>query len=127
MAAGVPDGSKDMEADRSVLLEAGFDELSGVSWSKGCYMGQELTARTKYRGLVKRRLMPVAFAGEAPSPGTPVLRGGQEVGTVRSAAGDRALAVLRLDALGDGAPLMAGETALSPRPPSWMRLPASAQ
>ena len=43
-----------------MLLEAGFDELNGVSWTKGCYMGQELTARTKYRGLVKRRLVPVA-------------------------------------------------------------------
>jgi folate-binding Fe-S cluster repair protein YgfZ len=71
---------------------------------------------------VKRRLIPVGFAGPAPAPGTPVLRGAQEVGTIRSSAGQRAMAVLRLDALGEGAVLMAGETALSPLPPSWMRL-----
>ena len=53
-----------------------FDELSGVSWSKGCYMGQELTARTKYRGLVKRRLVPVAINGAVPEPGMPVMRSG---------------------------------------------------
>ncbi len=67
LSLGLPDGSRDMEPDKTVLLEAGFDELHGVSWSKGCYMGQELTARTKYRGLVKRRLVPVAIAG--PTPG----------------------------------------------------------
>jgi hypothetical protein len=62
-------------------------------------MGQELTARTKYRGLVKRRLMPVAFAGPATAPGTKVMADGQEVGDIRSSAGDLALAMLRLDAL----------------------------
>ncbi len=72
LALGLPDGSRDLEAEKTVLLEAGFDELNGVSWSKGCYMGQELTARTKYRGLVKRRLVPVAVAGELPPPGTPI-------------------------------------------------------
>ncbi len=59
LSLGLPDGSRDLESEKSVLLEAGFDELNGVSWTKGCYMGQELTARTKYRGLVKRRLVPV--------------------------------------------------------------------
>ena len=70
--------------EKTVLLEAGFDELHGVSWSKGCYMGQELTARTRYRGLVKRRLVPVAVDGPLPAPGTPVLGDGREVGTMRS-------------------------------------------
>ncbi len=65
LALGLPDGSRDLEAEKTVLLEAGFDELAGVSWSKGCYMGQELTARTKYRGLLKRRLVPVADRGAA--------------------------------------------------------------
>ena len=81
LALGLPDGSRDLEAEKTVLLEAGFDELHGVSWSKGCYMGQELTARTKYRGLVKRRLLPVAIEGPLPPPGSPVLRDGAEVGT----------------------------------------------
>jgi folate-binding protein YgfZ len=125
IALGLPDGSRDMEAEKSVLLEAGFDELSGVSWSKGCYMGQELTARTKYRGLVKRRLVPVAIAGAAPAPGTPVLRGGSEVGTMRSSAGGLGLALLRLDAI--GGVLACGDATLTPRLPEWMTLPAAAE
>jgi folate-binding protein YgfZ len=125
LALGLPDGSRDLEAEKTVLLEAGFDELSGVSWSKGCYMGQELTARTKYRGLVKRRLVPVAIEGAAPAPGTPVFRGGTEVGTLRSVRGDAGLAVLRLDAL--GGTLTCGETVLTPRVPEWMALPAAAE
>lgn len=122
LAAGLPDGSKDLETDRSVLLEAGFDELAGVSWSKGCYMGQELTARTKYRGLVKRRLIPVTVEGPLPPHGTPVLRNGVEVGTMRSGRDGIGLASVRLDAL--GGTLQCAEADLTPRVPHWMRLPA---
>ncbi|MGI4976767.1 MAG: YgfZ/GcvT domain-containing protein [Janthinobacterium lividum] len=121
---GLPDGSRDMEPEKSVLLEAGFDELSGVSWTKGCYMGQELTARTRYRGLLKRRLVPVEAAGEAlPPAGTPVLRDGTEVGTLRSGRGGLGLALVRLDAL--QGPLACGDTTLTPHIPGWMRLPES--
>jgi tRNA-modifying protein YgfZ len=116
---GLPDGSRDMESERSVLLEAGFDELHGVSWTKGCYMGQELTARTKYRGLVKRRLVPVRIDGAAPPPGSPLLRDGREVGTMRSASGSHGMALVRLEALesaltGDGG-------TVTPAVPGWMR------
>jgi tRNA-modifying protein YgfZ len=123
LALGLPDGSRDLEADRTVLLEAGFDELGGVSWTKGCYMGQELTARTKYRGLVKRRLVPVAVEGPMPPPGMPVLRpgGGAEVGTMRSGRDGIGLALLRLEALGGGL-LECGGARLVPRVPGWMRL-----
>ncbi|MBW4092711.1 MAG: folate-binding protein YgfZ [Proteobacteria bacterium] len=125
LALGLPDGSRDLESEKTVLLEAGFDELGGISWTKGCYMGQELTARTRYRGLVKRRLVPVEIAGAAPAPGTSVLRqdGDQpvEVGTLRSWNGSLGLALLRLDAL--AAPLAAGEARLVPHIPAWMRLP----
>jgi folate-binding protein YgfZ len=124
LAAGLPDGSKDLETDRSVLLEAGFDDLAGVSWSKGCYMGQELTARTKYRGLVKRRLVPVAVDGPLPPCGSPILRGGIEVGTMRSSRDGAGLASLRIDAL--GAALRCGEATLTSRVPGWMRLPETA-
>ncbi len=121
LALGLPDGSRDMEAERTTLLEAGFDELHGVSWTKGCYMGQELTARTKYRGLLKRRLVPVRIDGPVPTPGTPVLRAGVEVGAMRSAVAGLGLALLRLDAIkSDG--LACGEATLRPTPPAWMQL-----
>jgi folate-binding protein YgfZ len=118
---GLPDGPPDLEPEKTLLLEAGFDELNGVDWRKGCYMGQELTARTKYRGLIKRRLIPVTLEASAPPPGTPILAEGTEIGTIRSSAGALALATLRLDALGK--PLIAGASLVTPRIPDWMTLP----
>ncbi|MDR3717587.1 MAG: hypothetical protein P4K98_02220 [Bryobacteraceae bacterium] len=119
IALGLPDGAPDLEPEKTLLLEAGFDELHGIAWDKGCYMGQELTARTKYRGLVKRRLLPVELEAPAPAPatGTPVTAEGQEVGDIRSSAGNIALAMLRVDALEKT--LVAGETTLHPRIPVW--------
>ncbi|HYI84949.1 MAG TPA: folate-binding protein [Acetobacteraceae bacterium] len=123
LGLGLPDGSRDMAAEQSVLLEAGFDELGGISWTKGCYMGQELTARTRYRGLLKRRLVPVAVDGALPPRGTPVLSAaGAELGEMRSGRDALGMALLRLDAL-DGRALRCGEAALTPRVPAWMSLP----
>ena len=118
---GVPDGSRDLTVEKALLLESGFDELNGVDWQKGCYMGQELTARTKYRGLVKRRLFPVKVEGDLPAPGTPVERDGREVGEIRSGAGDRAIAMLQLEAA--SAPLSSGGAKITAEVPAWMRLP----
>jgi folate-binding protein YgfZ len=115
---GLPDGSRDMEAEKTTLLEAGFDELHGVSWTKGCYMGQELTARTKYRGLLKRRLVPVGGVGPVPPSGTPVMANGVEVGAMRSGQGDRGLALLRLDAL--EAALSSDGVTLTAKLAGWM-------
>ena len=124
LALGLPDGARDLEPEKTVLLEAGFDELHGISWTKGCYMGQELTARTKYRGLLKRRLVPVAVDGPLPAPGAPVLRDGVEIGTMRSGLDRRGLAVVRIDAL--GASLLCGEATLRPDVPDWISLPETA-
>jgi len=122
LALGLPDGSRDMEAEKSILLEAGFDELHGVSWTKGCYMGQELTARTRYRGLIKRRLLPVRAEQTLPPPGTPLLSEGREIGQMRSSRGTLGLATLRLDALG-ASDLQADGVALRVEVPAWAKLP----
>jgi folate-binding protein YgfZ len=116
---GAPDGSRDLEVGKSALLESGFDELHGVDWDKGCYLGQELTARTRYRGLVKRRLVPVEIDGPQPAPGTQVTADGKDAGIMRSAVQGLGLALLRLDQL-DGPGTLTAETArLTPRKPDW--------
>ena len=120
LSLGLPDGSRDLEIEKSILLENGFEELNGVDWQKGCYVGQELTARTHYRALIKKRLVPVSFQGDVPPPGTPVLAGAEPVGEMRSAAGGQGLAMLKLEALGRG-DLAAGGVRLEPHPPAWFR------
>ena len=67
IAAGVPEGSDDLTPERALMLEAGLDRLGAVDFEKGCYVGQEVTARTHYRGLVKRRLVPLTVAGDPPA------------------------------------------------------------
>ncbi len=95
----VPDGSRDMEIGKAILLENNIDLLNGVAWDKGCYTGQELTARTKYRGLIKKRLMPVRIDGPLPDTGTPLVADGIEVGEMRSSNGDIGLASMRFEAV----------------------------
>jgi folate-binding protein YgfZ len=123
LSHGVPDGSRDLPVEDALLLENGFDELGGVDWKKGCYVGQEVTARMKYRALIRKRLMPVAIDGPAPAPGTKVTLGDAEAGEMRSAAGSAGLALLRLElvekAAAEGASLVAGDAKITPRKPAW--------
>jgi folate-binding protein YgfZ len=123
LSLGVPDGSRDLVLDKSILLEAGFDELHGVDWQKGCYIGQELTARTKYRGLIKKRLFPVRIDGPAPEPGAIITQDGRDAGEMRSSRDGIGLALLRLEALGPGKSLTAGGSTIEPLTPAWMQLP----
>lgn len=122
ISLGVPDGSRDMVVEKSILLENGFDELHGVDWKKGCYIGQELTARTKYRGLIKKRLMPVSIEGPTPATGSLIHIGDEEVGEMRSGIPGLGLAVLRLEAVdraAAGERLRSGEAVLHPTKPAW--------
>jgi folate-binding protein YgfZ len=121
LSLGIPDGSRDLVLEKSILLESGFDELNGVDWQKGCYIGQELTARTRYRGLVKKRLTPVRIEGPAPSSGAAVTADGREIGEMRSSRGGLGLALLRIEPVREGKILAAGESILVPVRPAWMR------
>ncbi len=118
LSLGLPASSRDLIVDKSILLESGFDELNGVDWNKGCYMGQELTARTKYRGLIKKRLIPLHIDGPLPDAGTPVMAGDKQAGEIRSAAGDQAMALMRLEHL-DAAEFTVGAATARLDKPDW--------
>ncbi len=86
IAAGVPEGSIDLTPERALMLEAGLDRLGAVDFEKGCYVGQEVTARTHYRGLVKRRLVPLTIAGDPPAIDSDIMWQGTVIGKSKTAA-----------------------------------------
>lgn len=119
---GVPEGGMDLIPEKSILLESGLDELNAISWTKGCYIGQELTTRTKFLGLVRKRLLPVKIEGPAPEFGTEIFLDEASVGVMRSHTDGYGLALLRLEHV-KGSPevLQCGEATLIPYKPFWMR------
>jgi folate-binding protein YgfZ len=93
----VPQSGIELVPEDSYILEAGFERLNGVDFRKGCYVGQEVTARMKHKTELKKGLVPVRVTGEAPPPGTEILAGDRPAGRLFSVAGDRGLAHLRFD------------------------------
>lgn len=118
MALGLPD-AQDCESEKTLLIEANFDFLNGISFTKGCYMGQELTARTHYRGLVKKRLIPVRGDADLPPPGTALMAEGREIGQIRSRSGTTGLAFLRREVW--TTPIHHDGVILTPLVPDWFR------
>jgi len=123
LSLALPDGSRDIAVEKGFLLENGIDDLNGVDFDKGCYVGQELTARTKHRATIRKRLFRVDVDGALPDPGTPVTIDGRAAGVMRSGRGDVGLALLRVEQLAkaaeDGIPLTCGDARLTPVKPSW--------
>lgn len=100
MRNGVP-AADDFLRERTPMLEANMDILNALSWDKGCYMGQELTARTHYRGLVKKRYLPLRFAHDVHfTAETAVKAGDKTVGHIRRCHKNYAIASMMLDSLG---------------------------
>lgn len=96
----VPQSGQELHAG-SYILEAGFERLNGVDFRKGCYVGQEVTARMKHKTELRKGLARVSVVGDA-SPGDDILTDGKVAGKLHSRAGDTAIAYLRFDrALGD--------------------------
>jgi len=110
----IPEFPADLVPGETYILEAGFERLGGVSFRKGCYIGQEVTARMKHKAVLRRGLVRVSFAGRL-VPGTPVtLEDGREAGRLGTVSGSRGIAMLRLDRI--GASLFAGGTTLTAEP-----------
>jgi len=127
---GVPEGGRDFAFGDAYPHEALFDQLHGVSFTKGCYVGQEIVSRMEHRGTARKRIVPVMAETELRT-GTPVTAGGIEIGAIGSVAGVRGLALLRLDraeeAAAKGVALMAAETSVRIALPAWARFKAAAQ
>ena len=123
LGLALPDSGRDLVVDKSLMLESNLEFLRGVDFDKGCFVGQELTARTKYRALVRKRLLPARIDGPLPDPGTPLLVAEKEVAVMRSGQGDRGLALVRLDRLAEagglGQSLTAGEAKVTLLMPDW--------
>jgi hypothetical protein len=103
-------------------LDGDLDELHAVSFDKGCYVGQELTARMKHRGTARKRLLPVHADIALPPADTAVKADGREIGTITSTYGHKGFALIRLDRLEEAgaAPLQAGGVQVRVVKPSWL-------
>ncbi len=125
LALGVAEGSPELAPDQALLLESGFVELNGVCFDKGCFVGQELTARMRYRATVRKRVLPVHLTGTA-EPGTPIRDGEIEVGQVLASDGAQGLALVRLDrwqkARDADRSLQADAAVVEPWVPNWVDL-----
>ncbi|WP_028955816.1 folate-binding protein YgfZ [Sulfitobacter sp. 20_GPM-1509m] len=91
----VPSAGRELHPD-TFILEVGFERLNGVDFRKGCYVGQEVTARMKHKTELRKGLAQVHVDGPA-EPGAEITTNGKPAGTLHSRAGDRALAYLRFD------------------------------
>lgn len=127
IALGVPDLVRDAQPEEVFAGEALLEELNGVAFDKGCFVGQENVSRMKRRATTRKKFCPVVFEGEAIAFGTPVLAGEAEIGSVRTGVAGRAIALLRLDRALDagtaGKPLTAAGREIRLDPPAWLILP----
>ena len=110
VAALVPEAGIELIPNDTYIREAGFERLHGVDFHKGCYVGQEVTARMKHKIELRKGLAQVGIEGEA-APGTEILAGDKAAGWLATRAGDRALAWLRFDRA--GADMTAGDARVS--------------
>ena len=113
---GVAEGSAELPPEKALPLEARLDLNEGINFTKGCYIGQEVTARTRYRGLVKRCYLPVKLAEDVPTPHDISANGklvGEVFDIVHTQDGIWGMAAIRLDALGGDVSLTVNDKEIS--------------
>lgn len=122
---GVPEGGRDYAFGDAFPHEALFDQLNGVDFNKGCFVGQEVVSRMEHRGTTRKRIVPVEGGEALPAPGTSIEAGGVPIGTLGSVSGCSGLALIRLDrveeALARGETLAAGGVKIALRRPAFAR------
>jgi folate-binding protein YgfZ len=124
IALGIPEGGRDFAFDDAFPHEADMDQLGGVDFRKGCYIGQEVVSRTQHRATARTRVVPVNIHGPAEA-GTDIVAGEKTLGTLGSVAGARGIALVRIDRVDDalqaGHALKAGEAVVTLEKPDWAR------
>jgi len=119
LALGVPEAG-DFGMEKIFALDAGLAELNGVSFTKGCYIGQELTSRMKHRATSRKRILTATAEIPLPAAG-PVTKGGVEIGELISTHGNTAFALIRLDRLDETTgQIVAGEIPVALARPTWL-------
>ena len=125
IALGVPRGGVDFPYGDTFPHEADMDQLNGVDFDKGCYVGQEVVSRVEHRASARNRVIPVVYDEFAPSSGLPIMAGEKQVGVLGSTSKGRGLALMRLDRIEDAlatqAPLEAGGIAIRTVKPDWAK------
>jgi len=125
IALGVPRGGLDFTYADAFPHEADMDQLNGVDFEKGCYVGQEVVSRVEHRASARSRVVPIAYDEFSPLPGLPVTAGGKQIGLLGSTAKGRGLALMRLDRIADalagGVPLEAGGITIRAVKPDWAK------
>jgi len=133
IALGIPRGGIDFVYGGTFPHESDMDQLHGIDFDKGCFVGQEVVSRIEHRAIARTRVIPVSFDGPPPEAGASVMAGERSVGMMGSGIVGRGLAMLRLDrveeALASGISLVAGGITLQPRKASWARfaIPGTSQ
>jgi tRNA-modifying protein YgfZ len=122
IAEGMADSDADIGVGKLFPHEANLDKLGGVSFNKGCYVGQEVVSRMEHRATARSRIVPVTYDGPAPPSGTIITMGVINVGLSLSTAGTTGLALMRLDRMRETpAPLRAHEVIVHVHLPGWLR------
>jgi tRNA-modifying protein YgfZ len=127
IALGIPRGGVDFAYSDAFPHETDMDQLGGVDFQKGCFIGQEVVSRMQHRGTARTRAVPVRYNGTAPDAGTAITAGGRQIGSLGSTSDGHGIALLRLDrvdeALADGDALTAGAVPIELVKPDWARFP----
>ncbi len=119
---GLADGQGDIGVETTFPHEANFDQFGGVSFLKGCYVGQEVVSRMQHRSTARSRMLPVTLTGPVPASGRNIVSGEKVIGQILSSVAGQALALLRLDRLADApAPLLADGAVVRVARPDWIK------
>lgn len=126
IAAGVPVFGRDYGEAEVFPTDVNLDAYTGVGWTKGCFIGQEVVSRMKRRGTIRKRSLPLRFQDTAPPAGTPVMAGSATLGNISAACGSHAVALIRLDRLAAAAepPQAAGQSVTIDLPEALKPAPA---